>query len=73
MSNVIEVTNLTKRFGRLVAVDDVSFVVKEGEIFGLVAATFATAFDEVRVPVEGHAPGPQEDEWHSIFRTSLVD
>lgn len=35
MTNVIEVTNLTKRFGRLVAVDDVSFVVREGEIFGL--------------------------------------
>ena len=35
MSNVIEVTNLTKRFGHLVAVDDVSFAVKQGEIFGL--------------------------------------
>jgi ABC-2 type transport system ATP-binding protein len=35
MTNVIEVTDLTKRFGRLVAVDDLSFVVHEGEIFGL--------------------------------------
>ena len=35
MTNVIEVTNLTKRFGRLVAVDDISFRVREGEIFGL--------------------------------------
>jgi len=35
MSNVIEVCNLTKRFGRLVAVDDISFNVEEGEIFGL--------------------------------------
>jgi len=35
MTNVIEVQNLTKRFGRLVAVDDVSFAVKQGEIFGL--------------------------------------
>ncbi|MHB1089307.1 MAG: ABC transporter ATP-binding protein, partial [Acidimicrobiales bacterium] len=35
MSNVIEVTNLTKRFGALVAVDDVSFEVRAGEIFGL--------------------------------------
>ena len=35
MSNVIEVNNLTKRFGRLVAVNDVSFYVEEGEIFGL--------------------------------------
>jgi ABC-2 type transport system ATP-binding protein len=35
MINVIEVENLTKRFGSLVAVDDVSFAVREGEIFGL--------------------------------------
>jgi len=35
MTNVIEVENLTKRFGSLVAVDDVSFAVREGEIFGL--------------------------------------
>jgi ABC-2 type transport system ATP-binding protein len=33
--NVIEVENLTKRFGRLTAVDDISFSVREGEIFGL--------------------------------------
>ena len=32
---VIEVSNLTKRFNRFVAVDDVSFHVNEGEIFGL--------------------------------------
>ena len=35
MTNVIEVEGLTRRFGRLVAVDDVSFVVHPGEIFGL--------------------------------------
>ncbi len=35
MTNVIEVEGLTKRFGRLTAVDDVSFVVHQGQIFGL--------------------------------------
>lgn len=35
MTNVIEVEVLTKRFGRLTAVDDVSFTVGQGEIFGL--------------------------------------
>jgi ABC-2 type transport system ATP-binding protein len=35
MNAVVDVQNLTKRFGRLVAVDDVSFRVNEGEIFGL--------------------------------------
>ncbi|MEV4197174.1 ABC transporter ATP-binding protein [Micromonospora globbae] len=32
---VIEVTNLHKRYGDLVAVDDVSFAVEAGEIFGI--------------------------------------
>ncbi|MEV1330212.1 ABC transporter ATP-binding protein [Micromonospora costi] len=32
---VIEVTNLHKRYGDLVAVDDVSFTVETGEIFGI--------------------------------------
>jgi ABC-2 type transport system ATP-binding protein len=33
--NVIEVTNLTKRYGSHAAVDGVSFAVEEGEIFGI--------------------------------------
>jgi len=36
MSSVIEVRNLRKTYGTLVAVDDVSFEVNEGEIFGMV-------------------------------------
>ncbi|MDR0472004.1 MAG: ATP-binding cassette domain-containing protein [Nitrososphaerota archaeon] len=34
-SNIIEVKNLTKTFGKFTAVDDISFSVKKGEIFGL--------------------------------------
>jgi ABC-2 type transport system ATP-binding protein len=33
--NAIEVTNIVKRYGTFTAVDNVSFTVKEGEIFGL--------------------------------------
>ncbi len=33
--NIIEVKNLTKMFGDFAAVDDISFSVKKGEIFGL--------------------------------------
>ncbi|GAA2515846.1 ABC transporter ATP-binding protein [Winogradskya humida] len=36
MSAVIEVQHLNKSFGDLVAVEDVSFTVEEGEIFGIV-------------------------------------
>ncbi|MGM0385301.1 MAG: ABC transporter ATP-binding protein [Actinomycetota bacterium] len=33
-TDVIEVTSLTKRFGAVVAVDGISFTVREGEVFG---------------------------------------
>ncbi len=33
--NVIEVTNLTKRYGDRTAVDGVSFTVEQGEIFAI--------------------------------------
>ncbi len=35
MSNILEVENLVKKFGDFAAVDDVSFNVEEGEVFGL--------------------------------------
>lgn len=34
MNKVIEVTNLTKNYGKFTAVDNISFDVKEGELFG---------------------------------------
>ncbi|HTQ82356.1 MAG TPA: ABC transporter ATP-binding protein [Pseudolabrys sp.] len=36
MSAVLEVVNLSKRFGGITAVDDVSFDVREGEILGII-------------------------------------
>jgi len=35
MTNILEVENLVKKFGDFKAVDDVSFTVEEGEVFGL--------------------------------------
>lgn len=35
MINAIEVSHLTKRFGKKTVVDDISFNVKQGEVFGL--------------------------------------
>ena len=32
---VIEVKNVTKKYGKAIAVDDISFTIKEGEIVGL--------------------------------------
>lgn len=36
MSNAVEVNSLTRRYGKVVALDNVSFDVSEGELFGLV-------------------------------------
>jgi len=36
VTNVIHVSNIRKTYGRMVAVDDVSFDVQDGEIFGLI-------------------------------------
>jgi len=40
---VIEVENLRKTYGSTVAVDDISFDVAEGEIFGIVAGITVVA------------------------------
>ncbi|MGG3837531.1 ABC transporter ATP-binding protein [Paenibacillus thiaminolyticus] len=41
MSNVLEIRNLTKKFGDFIAVDNISLNVREGEIFGFLGANGA--------------------------------
>ena len=53
MSNVIEVAGLTKRFGTLTAVNDVSFSVERGEIFGLLGKNGAGKTTTVEI-LEGY-------------------
>ena len=49
MSTSIEVANLTKRFGAFTAVDDVSFEVSKGEIFGYLGANGAGKSTSIRM------------------------
>jgi len=59
--NAIEVAGLTKRFGKFVAVDHVSFAVSQGEIFGLLGPNGAGKTTLIRMittltpPSEGSA------------------
>ncbi|MGE5582584.1 MAG: ATP-binding cassette domain-containing protein [Bacillota bacterium] len=41
MENVLEIKNLTKKFGSFTAVDSISFTVKAGEVFGLLGPNCA--------------------------------
>ncbi len=47
--NMIEVTNLTKKFGEITAVDDLTFSVAEGEIFGLLGPNGAGKTTTIRM------------------------
>ena len=49
MSNAIEVRHLTRRFGAFVAVDDVSFDVGRGEIFGFLGSNGAGKSTTIRM------------------------
>jgi len=47
--NSIEVNNLTKKFGKFTAVDNISFNVKEGEVFGFLGANGAGKSTAIRM------------------------
>jgi ABC-2 type transport system ATP-binding protein len=70
---VIEVDNLTKRYGRTTAVDGISFVVKKGEILGFLGPNGAGKTTTMRVltcylpPTEGTA----RVAGHDVFEEPL--
>jgi ABC-2 type transport system ATP-binding protein len=57
--HVIEVENLTKRYGALLAVNDISFTVRKGEVFAFLGVngagktTTVEIIDTIRAPTSG--------------------
>ncbi|MCL2728865.1 MAG: ABC transporter ATP-binding protein [Actinomycetia bacterium] len=82
---VIEVANLHKRYGGTVAVDDVSFAVEEGEIFGVLGPNGAgktttveclsglRRADRGRLSVLGHDPATERDALRQVLGVQLQE
>lgn len=51
MENIIEVTNLTKKFKNFVAVDNVNFAIEKGEVFGFLGPNGAGKSTTIRMLV----------------------
>ena len=88
MKNIIEIKNLSKSFGEVKAVDNLSFSVKEGELFAFLGVNGAgksttiniicgcLAADGGTVTVDGHDACRDEAVKHAIgvvFQNSLLD
>lgn len=81
MSSVIEVLNLRKTYGSTIAVDDISFEVVEGEIFGMVGpngagkTTTIECLEGIRKPDSGMLRvlgfNPQQDTQALKIRTGM--
>lgn len=54
--NVVEVKNLTKKFGNFTAVDNISFEIKEGEILGLLGPNGAGKTTTIHILLDVMAP-----------------
>ena len=85
MENVIEIKNLTKSFGDVKAVNDLSFKVKKGELFaflGINGAGKSTTIsiicgnlkkDGGEVTICGKKVGNTAEEIGVVFQNSLLD
>jgi len=70
--SVIQVSGISKRYGRTVALDDVSFEVEQGEIFGLIGpngagkTTAMECLEGIRVPDRGAISVLGVDPWRGL-------
>jgi ABC-2 type transport system ATP-binding protein len=62
-SDVLELKGLTRRYGDLVALDDLSFTVAEGQMFGFVGPNGAGKTTAMRIILGVLAPDAGEVRW----------
>lgn len=71
---LIEIKNLTRRYGRVTAVDDISFTVRKGEVVGFLGPNGAGKTTTMRI-ITGYMPataGTVKIGGHDIFHDSLA-
>jgi len=85
VENIIQVKNLTKKFGNFIAVDNVSFNVKEGDIFAFLGPNGAGKTTTIKIlttllnptsgdlKINGHDPVNEEHEVRSSFGIVFQD
>jgi ABC-2 type transport system ATP-binding protein len=62
-NDVLELQGLTRRYGDLVALDDLSFTVREGQMFGFVGPNGAGKTTAMRIILGVLAPDAGEVRW----------
>jgi len=67
--NVLEVKNLTKRFSGITAVDNASFSVSEGSVFGLIGRNGAGKTTTIRMMLNIYFP----DEGEVLFKGAKIE
>jgi ABC-2 type transport system ATP-binding protein len=63
VDDVLELQGLTRRYGDLVALDDLSFAVAEGQMFGFVGPNGAGKTTAMRIILGVLAPDAGEVRW----------
>jgi ABC-2 type transport system ATP-binding protein len=71
-SDVLELRGLTRRYGDLVALDDLSFTVREGQMFGFVGPNGAGKTTAMRIILGVLEPDAGEVRWRGRPMTNEI-
>jgi ABC-type uncharacterized transport system ATPase subunit len=69
---MLELKGLTRRYGDLVALDDLSFTVREGQLFGFVGPNGAGKTTAMRIILGVLEPDAGQVRWHGQLMTDKM-